>query len=73
MSNYIDDSIKYKLEAQVAFFENKVASTFRNRFNDPLLGKELSRELVKGNVRQLRVWREMKRRNRFYKTMNAGC
>ena len=69
-SNYINNRINDKIISKIIFHTNEVKYYFTHRHTGLAgIDNEMVASLVYGAIRDVRVWREMNKRNNFY---NSG-
>lgn len=67
MKDYISERIDNKIYSQIKSFENSVSILFQNRhYNIDDTEKEMNYKLLSFDIRNLKVWKELKKRNKYY-------
>ena len=66
-SNYINNRINDKITSKIIFHTQEVKHYFTHRHTGLAgIDNEMVASLVHGAIRDVRVWREMNKRNNFY-------
>jgi len=67
MKDYISERIDGKIISRIKSFENSVSILFKNRhYNIDNTEKEMNYKLLTFDIRNLKVWKEIKKRNEYY-------
>jgi len=67
MKDYISERIDSKIISRIKSFENSVSILFKNRhYNIDNTEKEMNDKLLSFDIRNLKVWKEIKKRNEYY-------
>jgi len=67
MKDYISERIDGKIISRIKSFENSISILFKNRhYNIDNTEKEMNDKLLSFDIRNLKVWKEIKKRNEYY-------
>lgn len=67
MKTYIDERIKDKIIIQIQSYVNAINHLFKIRHQDYSKQEiEMNYKLINFQIRNLRVWKEIKKRNTYY-------
>jgi len=67
MKDYISERIDGKIISRIKSFENSISILFKNRhYNIDNTEKEMNYKLLTFDIRNLKVWKEIKKRNEYY-------
>lgn len=71
MNNYIDNRIENMIYSKIQFQKSQIKHYFTNRHNGFRgVEEDEMRSVVLGEIKTLRVWREIESRNNFYSKYN---
>jgi hypothetical protein len=67
MIEYINTRIKDKIDSQILSYKTRVNYLFKTRNDDLFVyDKETRMQLINFTIRNLKVWKEINKRNKYY-------